>query len=259
MGGGSGRKTADGHFDHGGRWITASDWPVPEAKEHALYLQPGGQLAETLPDTTSRLTFQYDPANPVPTIGGNFSSFEPLLKAGSFDQVARPEFYGATEPFLPLSARADVLAFQTEPLQRALEVVGPVTIDLWVGSDCPDTDITVKLVDVSPPNDDYPHGYAMLVAYTIYRLRYAEDPASPRLLSPDKRLRLLSVAFWTANLFAPCHKLRVDISSSNFPKFDLNPNTGEAEGEGRIRNVARNSVFIGPDAASRLVLPIVSL
>jgi hypothetical protein len=256
MGGGDGWRTPEGHLMHGGRWITARDWPLPDAVPTAFHLHGDGALREEAPASgAAPLSFAFDPANPVPTIGGSFSSMEPLATPGPQDQVEEARFFGCAPPFLPLASRADVLAFQTAPLRDAVQVVGPVEFDLLVATDAPDTDIAVKLVDVHPASADYPRGYAMLLGDTIMRLRYAEDPSRPRLSRPGE-LRRVRLSLPIANLFLPGHRIRVDVSSSNFPRFDVNPNTGEPEGMARGRRIATNTIFLDADRPSRVVLPI---
>jgi hypothetical protein len=256
MGGGSGRRTPGGHLDHGGRWITAPDWPLPDCVPTAFHLHGDGTLDPAVPASgAAALSFQFDPAHAVPTIGGNFSSLEPLAAPGSHDQVEGPSFFGCTPPYLPLASRPDVVVFQTAPLREAVQVVGPVEVELFVATDAPDTDFTVKLVDVHPPSADYPRGYAMLLGDTILRLRYAEDPARPRLATPGE-VRCIQLALPIANLFMPGHRIRLDVSSSNFPKYDVNPNTGEADGASRGRRVATNTVFADAERPSRVVLPL---
>ena len=258
MGGGSGRRTAAGWLDHGGRWIAAADWPVPGAVASVLYLHNDCRLDPLPPqDRAMPLSYDFDPADPVPTIGGNFAGLEPIATAGSFDQVGAAIFFGCRPPFLPLAARRDVLAFQTAPLAAPLQVVGPVEVDMFVATDAPDTDFTAKLIDVHPPGADYPRGYAMLLADTILRLRYAENPEEPRLRQPGEVVRLRFVLD-IANLFQAGHRVRLDVSSSNFPKFDINPNTGEPEGASRRRRLAVNTVFADAARPSRVILPVLA-
>src|SRR5262249_47584763 len=154
-----------------------------------------------------------------------------------------PAFFGCTPPFLPLASRADVLAFQTELLSEPVQVVGPIEVELWVETDGPDTDFTAKLIDVHPPSADYPRGYAMNLTDGIIRLRYAEDAARPRARCSGEVTRVMITLFPTANMFSPGHRIRLDISSSNFPKFDVNPNTGEPDGMARRKRIARNTVY----------------
>jgi putative CocE/NonD family hydrolase len=140
-----------------------------------------------------------------------------------------------------------------------MQVIGPIEAELWVATDGPDTDFTAKLIDVHPPSTDYPAGYAMLLTDGICRLRYAEDPATPRLRRPGELVRITVTLFPTANLFLQGHRIRLDISSSNFPKFDVNPNTGAPEGPSRRRRIAANTVYMDADRPSRVVLPVLAL
>lgn len=260
MGGGSGRRDARGKLDHGGRWIVADDWPVPQARE-IVYHCHGDGLLDPLPPAVGAapLSYDFDPARPVPTIGGNLTSLEPVASGGSWDQCEAPEFFGCAPPYLPLSSRPDVLAFQTAPLTEAVQVVGPIEATLWVATDGPDTDFTAKLIDVHPPSADYPRGYAMILTDGIVRLRYAEDPEHPRMRLPGEITRITVTLFPTANLFLPGHRIRLDIASSNFPKFDVNPNTGEPEGLARRKRVAVNTVFVDADRPSGVRLPILAM
>jgi putative CocE/NonD family hydrolase len=260
MGGGSGRRTPEGYLDHGGRWISADDWPVPGCTIVPFHLHGDGHLGRTAPDAAVEpLSYDFDPAHPVPTIGGAFSSLEPVASAGAFDQVESPAFFGCTPPYLPLASRADVLVFQTKPLREPIQVVGPIEAELWVETDGPDTDFTAKLIDVHPPSADYPRGYAMNLTDGIIRLRYAEDVTQPRPRRPGEITRVTITLFPTANLFLPGHRIRLDISSSNFPKFDVNPNTGEQDGRARRKRVARNSVYVDRDRPSTVRLPVLRI
>jgi putative CocE/NonD family hydrolase len=257
MGGGSGRRDAAGHLEHGGRWVSLPDWPAPGTVVVAYHLHGDGMLDPRPPVAgAAPLSYDFDPAHPVPTIGGAMSSLEPVASAGAFDQVESPDFFGCAPPYLPLSSRPDVLVFQTAPLPVPVQVVGPIEAELWVSTDGPDTDFTAKLIDVHPPSMDYPAGYAMILTDGIMRLRYAGDPARPRMRQPGEVVRITVTAFPTANLFLPGHRIRLDISSSNFPKFDVNPNTGEPEGAATRRRVALNSVFVDEARPSHVRLPL---
>jgi putative CocE/NonD family hydrolase len=226
MGGGSGRRNAAGKLEHGGRWIAAADWPPPGVEVAQFHLHNDGSL---------------------------------VAYAGAWDQTEGPEFFGCKPPYLPLASRRDVLAFQTPPLEAPLQVVGPIEAELFVATDGPDTDFTAKLIDVHPPSADYPKGYAMILTDGIMRLRYAENPAQPRLRSPGEVTRIRITLFPTANLFLPGHRIRLDISSSNFPKFDVNPNTGEPEGMARRKRIAMNTVFADAARPSRVLLPLLAM
>ena len=247
MGGGSGRRTAGGHLDHGGRWISLDDWPPPGVDFASYYLHGDGRLDTAAPaEGAAPVSYDFDPAHPVPTIGGNFSSLELVARHGSFDQTEGPEFFGCSPPYLPLASRADVAVFQTPPLAAPVRVVGPIEIDLWVATDGPDTDFTAKLIDVHPASVDYPRGYAMLLGDGIARLRYAEGFGGAAAAQGGRGcwVRLHATFMATANLFLPGHRIRLDVSSSNFPKFDVNSNTGEPEGQARRRRIAVNTVFV---------------
>src|SRR3546814_141256 len=122
MGGGTGQRTADRRIDHGGRWIEAADWPPPGTRTETYNLHPDGLLSpETPPVDAAPFVYDFDPADPVPTIGGALTSGQPVFEGGAFDQRESPRFYGCRRPGLPLSARRDVLAFDTPPLPEKSE------------------------------------------------------------------------------------------------------------------------------------------
>ena len=258
MGGGSGRRNRDGRMEHGGRWREASDWPLPDTRLTDFYLHADGGLRTEPPAAeTAALAFDYDPKNPVPTIGGALTSGAPVMEGGAYDQHEAPAFFGCTPPYLPLASRPDVLVFETAPLTEDTEVTGPIRVELWVSSDCPDTDFTAKLIDVYPPSVDYPHGYAMNLTDGILRCRYRNSWERPEMMKPGQVYRIAIEAFPTSNLFRAGHRIRLDISSSNFPHFDVNPNTGEPEGMARRTRVAANSVYVDRARPSRAILPLI--
>jgi putative CocE/NonD family hydrolase len=257
MGGGSGRRTAGGRLDHGGRWCTAGDWPLPDTEFRPYYLHADGTLQTKIQAREAVLAFDFDPARPVPTIGGSITSGEPLMTAGAYDQRTNQEIFGARPPYLPLAARPDVLVFETPPLEGDMEVTGPVVITLWISSSAPDTDFTAKLIDVHPPNADYPQGYAMNLTDGILRCRYRRSWEGPELLEPGEVAEITIEPMPTSNLFKKGHRIRLDISSSNFPRFDVNLNTGEPEGRSQRRQAAVNRVHLSAGTPSRLLLPIV--
>jgi putative CocE/NonD family hydrolase len=260
MGGGTGRKNADGRMDHGGRWQSASDWPVPSRVETPYYLRADGSLAPDRPASESEsLSYRYDPRSPVPSIGGTITSGAPIMVGGAFDQREREDFFGSTDPYRPLAQRPDVLVFQTEPLNRMVEVTGPLVVTLWISSDRTDTDFTAKLIDVYPPNEDYAEGFAMNLTDGIVRCRYRDSWEEPSLMEPGRVYEVRIEAFPTSNLFAPGHRIRLDVSSSNYPHFDLNFNTGEPEGRATRALIATNTVWMGASRPSHVILPIVPL
>ena len=258
MGGGSGRRNAEGRMDHGGRWRAESDWPLPDLRHTAYYLHGDGRLAAEPPQSaTDHLSYDFDPAHPVPSIGGTITSGEPVMRGGAYDQREDPRFFGSRAPYRPLAARPDVLVFKTPALAADLEVTGAIVAKLWISSNRPDTDFTIKLIDVYPPNEDYPEGFAMNLTDGILRLRYRQSWEKPALLQAGAVAVVTVEAFPTSNLFKRGHCIRLDLSSSNFPHFDVNPNTGAAEGTGGVRQVARNTVFLNKDRPSHVLLPIV--
>jgi hypothetical protein len=203
------------------------------------------------------VSYDFDPERPVPSIGGTITSGEPVMRGGAYDQREGPRFFGSREPYMPLAARPDVLVFETEVLPADVEVTGPIAATLWISSDRPDTDFTIKLIDVYPPNEDYPEGFAMNVTDGILRVRYRKSWEKPEPLQPGAVAQVTVEAFPTANLFKRGHRIRLDISSSNFPHFDVNPNTGAPEGTGLTRQVARNTLYLDRDRPSHVVLPII--
>jgi putative CocE/NonD family hydrolase len=256
MGGGSGRRNADGRLDHGGRWISATDWPVPEAQPAPYYLHADGGLRSAPPSSAGSRSYDFDPANPVPTLGGTITSGEPIMVGGAFDQREDARFFGVRHPGLPLAARHDVLVFETGPLAEDVAVIGEVTAHLHVSSSCPDTDFTAKLIDVYPPSADYPDGYAMLLTDGILRCRYRDSWEKPALMEPGRPYEIVIRPFATCNLFKRGHRIRLDVSSSNFPKYDVNPNTGEPEGRANLKRVATNTVYMDAARPSRVVLQV---
>ncbi|MGI9148021.1 MAG: CocE/NonD family hydrolase [Chloroflexota bacterium] len=257
MGGGSGKEVKDdqgfGHLDIGGMWQTAPAWPLPNTEQVPYYLHADGSLGPLAPFAEQPPTdFAYDARQPVPTIGGNISSGDVLAPAGAYDQRCRPEFpicHGSSEV---LAARPDVLVYQTDPLDADRRVVGQVTVDLWAATSAVDTDFTAKLVDV------YPDGTAINVADGILRARYREDPRIASLLTPGEP-SMYPIDLWhTALTFKAGHRIRLDISSSNFPHFDRNLNTGNPIGSDSMDQavVANQSVYQDASHPSRVLLPM---
>jgi uncharacterized protein len=258
MGGGSGRRNSQGRMDHGGRWRSETDWPLPDLQPTAYYLHGDGRLApEQQTAREHSLSYEFDPDHPVPSIGGTITSGEPVMRGGAYDQREGPRFFGSREPYLPLAKRSDVLVFETPPLAAEVELTGPVTARLWIESNCLDTDFTIKLIDVYPPSHDYPEGFAMNITDGILRARYRRSWEKPELLRPGTVAGITVEAFPSSNLFQRGHRIRLDVSSSNFPHFDVNPNTGAPEGTGSTRRIARNRLYLDRNRPSHVVLPIV--
>ena len=245
MGGGSGRRDRDGRLNHGGQWRDAGEWPLPQTRWTRFYLHSDHSLAALPPTAASAaLDYAFDPRDPMPTLGGAISSGEPVMQAGAYDQNA-------------IAGRSDVLVFATPPLDRDLEIAGPITVRLWIASDAPDTDFTAKLIDVYPPNADFPHGFAINLTEGLLRMRYRDSWEKPALMTSGEVYAITIELFPTANLFCSGHRLRLDISSSNFPHFDVNPNSGEPEGSWQRPRIARNRVFADTDRPSHILLPII--
>jgi putative CocE/NonD family hydrolase len=257
MGGGDGRKSKDGRLRHGGLWRDEQSFPLERTRYTRYYLCTDGRLGTERPSQpTSSTTYRFDPANPVPTIGGNLSSVGGLLDAGGFDQRCRQTTLFAHD-VLPLSERRDVLVFQTEPLADNVEVTGPIVVQLYVSSSARDTDFTAKLLDVYPRSEDYPLGFDLNIGDSITRMRYHESLAKAKLLEPGEIYPVAIHLYPTSNVFAKGHRIRLDISSSNFPRFDVNPNSGEPLQQHRLLLPADNTVYHEAGHASHVVLPLI--
>jgi len=279
MGGGDGRRNHEGRLQHGGQWRSEQAWPLAHARPTPYYFQAEGQLSPDRPPADgSPAGFQFDPEHPVPTISGNVVGFYEQLPVphgirremssprsrmrsfvlmGASHQKEEPDIFGCEPPYPPLAARPDVLVFQTPPLERDVEVTGPLSVRLWVSSSCVDTDFTAKLVDVHPPNADYPQGYAMNLADGILRTRFRGGYECEELLQPGEVYEIVLQLGPTSNRFQAGHQMRVDISSSNFPRFDVNPNTGEPLWQHTHTNVAHNTVYLDAERPSHILLPVV--
>lgn len=230
------------------RWQSDAQWPPKAAKPVRMYLHSGGRANSLHGDGTLSFTaptggenadrYRYDPANPVQTIGGGDCCNGGLVVAGAFDQR-------------PIEVRNDVLVYTSEPLKEPMEVSGFVDAVLHVSSSTPDTDFAVKLVDVAPD------GTAWIIGDTMLRARYRNSYTKPELMEAGKVYRLQPTPMTTSIQFGAGHRIRVEITSSNFPKFARNLNTGgpnETETEMRI---ADNAVHHSPDALSYIELPVV--
>jgi hypothetical protein len=223
-------------------WRDEQEWPLARARDTSWYLRSAGSAntlsgdgrlsPEPAPATESADRFVYDPWDPVPTGASGGYSRNPA-------------------DHRPIETRSDVLVYSTEPLRAPIEVTGPIVVRLWVSSTAPDTDFTAKLVDV------FPDGTARALTDGILRVRYRDGASSPRLMTPGTPTGIAIDAGATSNLFAAGHRIRLEISSSNFPRFDRNPNTGGPFGE--EARLARATQTVLHDAAhpSRVVLPVV--
>ena len=257
MGSGDGRKTSEGKLNHGGYWREEREWPLSRARLTKFYLQSAGGLSTQSPSASRGSTsFQFDPSKPVPTIGGNISSGGGILLQGAWDQRGGPHVWNSPEP-IPLSARNDVVVFQTEPLSHDVEVTGPIEVKLWISSSAVDTDFTAKLIDVYPPSADYPGGFDLNIGDGIRRARFRDSLKSENLMQPGTTYPLSIQLYPTSNIFKSNHRIRVDISSSNFPRFDVNPNTGEPLNDNRQITTAVNTIYHDANRPSHIILPVV--
>lgn len=259
MGTGDDRRSPQGRLRHGGSWRTEREWPIARARAVTAYLHGDGTLALEPPSADGgRTTFTFDPADPVPTIGGNISSNAGLMTSGGYDQRPRDDTHAARDR-LPLSERRDVLVFRSKPLDHDLEVTGTVQVKLWVSSTATDTDFTAKLIDEIPPNPDYPLGFDLNIGDSILRTRYRESLDSPSLMTPGEVYPITITLYPTSNVFKKGHRVRVDVSSSNYPRFDVNPNTGAPLGTSRRRIAADNTVHHDAAHPSQVILPVIGL
>ena len=263
MGGGTaGAKNAQGQLIHGGRWREEREWPLARARATAYYLHADGTLSTAAPagngtgSSSGSTAYDFDPRHPVPTIGGNISSGDGILLQGGWDQKCGKHVWNCGDE-LPLSARRDVLTFQTAPLAEDVEVTGPIDVKLWAASSATDTDFTAKLIDVYPPSGDFPGGFDLNIADGIQRARYRDSLEKATLLEPGRAYEFTVRLYPTSNVFKKGHRIRLDVSSSNFPRFDFNPNTGEPLAQHRRFETATNRVFHEAGRASHVILPVV--
>ncbi|HDP34921.1 MAG TPA: CocE/NonD family hydrolase [Candidatus Hydrogenedentes bacterium] len=225
----------------GNEWRTADKWPPLPAQETAFYLTAGGALEPDPPGEQSFLEFVFDPADPYPTWGG--ANLLPNLVSGPYDQRK----YSAT--------RNDLLKFASAPLKEPLEIVGKVKARLFVSSDAPDTDFTAKLLDIFPEGDD--REILMLDNIRRVKTRQGFDRIAPPLQGHDDIVEI-EVDLWSiAWVFDKGHRIGLHLSSSNYPRFDVNPNTGaDHPAPDEEMRTARNRVHTGAAKASALLLPV---
>ncbi len=257
MGTGSGGKDQRGRLIHGGFWRNEQEWPLARTQYTDFYLHANGQLSQSKPVAAHSTTqFQFDPRNPVPNIGGNISSNNDIMLQGGWDQKGGPHIWNLPQP-IPLSARNDVLVFQTPPLAEDLEVTGELEVRLFAASSALDTDFTAKLLDVYPPSKDWPGGFDLNIGDGIVRGRFRNSLVKEELMTPGEVYEFTIRLYPTSNVFKRGHRIRVDISSSNFPRFDVNPNTGEPLNRHRRMEVATQTIHHDATRPSRIILPVI--
>ena len=230
------------------KWQTSETWPPAGVKPMTLYLSSAGKansifgdggLSDAAPTSDHSDQFTYDPSNPVLSYGGNVCCTGNAVTGGAFDQRK-------------MEARADILVYSSEPLKQGIEVTGPVEVTLYVSSDAKDTDFTAKLIDV------YPDGTAYNLDETIQRARYRDGYDKPVVwMEKGKVYKLTLPELTTSNYFAAGHRIRIEISSSNFPRFDRNLNTGGNNYDEKSGVIAHNSVHHSAQYPSQLTLSVV--
>lgn len=256
MGGGDAHKTPEGRIHVGGHWRTEKEWPLSRAVASPYYLHGDGTLGLERPQSSAPTQYEFDPRDPVPSIGGNVSSQIGMMEAGAHDQRCRPNVLGCNNT-RRLASRNDILVFETPPLLEDMEVTGPLVVNLWASSSAVDTDFTAKLVDVYPPHRDFPLGVELNIGDSIVRARYRDSLEKATLMKPGQVYKFRIELYPTSILFPKGHRIRLDISSSNFPRFDVNPNTGEPLNQNRRTAVAVNTIYHDAEHPSHIVLPVI--
>jgi len=227
-------------------WRDVREWPPEDSRSVSLYLDGDGHantldgdggLSERLPRHKAQDRYVFDPHDPVPTRGGAVCCNPKIFPWGPMDQR-------------PVEQRGDVLVYSTQPLKEDMEVIGPVQAVLYVSTSARDTDFTAKLIDV------YPDGYARNLTDGILRLRYRNSLEHPELAKEGEVYRITVDAGVAANVFRKGHRIRLEISSSNFPRFDRNPNTGTPVASETRLLKASETVYHGREHPSHLVLMV---
>jgi putative CocE/NonD family hydrolase len=230
------------------KWQTSDTWPPRGAQSMSFFLSSGGKantgggdgvLLESATATDNQDSFEYDPMNPVPSYGGNVCCTGTAITGGAFDQRKN-------------ESRSDVLVYSTEPLREGIEVSGPIEVTLYVSSDAKDTDFTVKLIDV------YPDGRAYNLDETIQRMRYRDGYDKPNVwMQSGKVYKVTLQPMTTSNYFEAGHRIRLEVSSSNFPRFDRNLNTGGRNWDETKGVVAHNAVHHSRQYPSEIKITVV--
>lgn len=229
-------------------WRFENEWPLARTRFTPFYFHGSdgssvGALNTTPPGDEAPTIFHYNPEDPVMTLGGNHSflgtDHPELIRVGAVDQR-------------PNEQRSDVLVFTSAPLEKDLEVTGPIEIVLYAASSARDTDFTAKLIDV------YPDGTAYNLTEGIIRARFRESIwEAPKLLTPEEIYRYTLRLQPTSNVFGSGHRIRVHLSSSNFPLWDRNPNTGNAQGMDGELKIAKQTIYHSREYPSHIILPLI--
>jgi putative CocE/NonD family hydrolase len=232
------------------KWQSAESFPPAGASPVTFYLSSSGKantlsgdgaLVSAPPAADTPDTFTYDPMNPVPSFGGNVCCTGNAITGGSFDQRKMEE-------------RPDILVYSTEPLKEGIELTGSIDVSLYVSSDAKDTDFTVKLIDVDE------QGRAFNLDETIQRMRYREGYNKPPVwMEKDTLYKVKFQPMMTSNYFAPGHRIRIEISSSNFPRFDRNMNTGGNNYDETKGVIAHNMVHHSKQYPAEVTISVVKM
>jgi uncharacterized protein len=230
------------------RWETANTWPPEGSQQQTYYLSSAGKANSLYGDGSLSVAppkrdlgdkFTYDPMNPVTSLGGNFCCEGNAIQPGAFDQREK-------------ETRNDILVYTTEPFEKGTEVSGPIYISLYVSSDAKDTDFTIKLIDVAP------NGPAYNLDENIQRVRYRNGYDKPvAWMEPGKVYKITFEPMNTSDYFPAGHSLRIEVSSSNFPRFDRNLNTGGNNYDETKSVVAHNEVHHSAEYPSEITITVV--
>ena len=221
------------------RWRDESEWPLKRARQKPFYLTSvgaantpagDGKLVAEKPASAGTDRFTYDPKDPVPSLHG------PALQVCPTDQR-------------PLAKRKDILVYQSDPLKERFEVTGNPSVELYASSSAPDTDFFVRLIDVAPD------GMARDVSLGMVRARYREGLDRPKLIEPGQVVKYTIRMDPTSNAFLPGHRIRLDVTSSDFPNYDRNHNTAADQNADAKLEIARQTVHHGGVQATRVILP----
>ncbi len=229
------------------KWRDEHEWPIARTRSTPIYLASKGSANSAAGDGQLNWEpnrsdppdeYEYDPRRPVPTMGGAICCSPDIWPWGPLDQR-------------PVEKRKDVLVYSSAPLNHDLEVTGRVRLMVYASTSAPDTDFTAKLVDV------FPDGYAQILTDGVLRLRYRNSLERPAPAKPGEIYQLTIDAGVTSNVFRVGHRIRMEIASSNFPRFDRNPNTGRPVADEMELHVARQRIYHGRPYPSYVMLPVI--